>query len=272
MTSDAVDLLLTCWSGVRRCALRPNFEYPSPCGRRRYAPQINNLGGAGPETDASSRVMRFESVGLRDGVPFDMLITNSTPVHYGRDTCLAGCDDKNDGAFVELPVQVNREYSVSIRFVDPNNGDSDVTLPAFILSIFDLDSSPAHSIGNRERVKVRADTGSFTFTAGDEIDVVGDNPKDGIAFQNAFSFSGPVPNPNNGLVLTAAQLAVSVTTIVALVLVPCHCALVPVSTGPASRLPAIRSILSIALRAVLQRHALGLCRSQCSFRTSPSCP
>ena len=221
MTSDAVDLLLTCWSGVRRCALRPNFEYPSPCGRRRYAPQINNLGGAGPETDASSRVMRFESVGFRDGVPFDVLITNSTPVHYGRETCLAGCDDKNDGVFVELPVQVNREYSVSMRFVDPNSGDSDVTLPAFFFSMFDLDSSPLNSIGNRERVTVRADTGSFTFTAGDEIDVVGADPNVGIAFQNAFSFSGPVPSPNKGLNLTAEQLAVSVTT--ALVLLPCKC-------------------------------------------------
>ena len=242
MTSGAVDLLLICCSGVRRCALRPNFEYPSPCGRRRYAPQINNLGGAGPETDASSRVMRFESVGLRDGVPFDVLITNSTPVHYGRETCLAGCDDKNDGVFVELPVQVNREYSVSMRFVDPSNGDSDVTLPAFFLSFFDFDSSPSYSIGNRERVKVRADTGSFTFTAGDEIDVVGDNPNDGIVFQNAFPFSGPVPSPNKGLDLTPEQLAVSVTTIAALMRVPCKCALVLVNTKPIGRVvvPAIR--------------------------------
>ena len=202
---------------MRRCALRPNFEYPSPCGRRRYAPQINNLGGVGPETDASSRVMRFQSVGLLDGVPFDLLLTNSTPVYYGRETCFAGCDDKNDGVFVELPVQVNREYSVSMRFVDPSNGDSDVTLPAFYLSAFDFDSSPSTSIGNRERVTVRADTGSFTFTAGAEIDVVGTNPNVGIAFQNAYSFSGPVPSPNEGLDLTAEQLAVSVTTIAATV-------------------------------------------------------
>ena len=213
-------LLISC-SGVRRCKLRPNVEYPFPCGRRRYSPQVNNLGGAGPETDASSQVMRYERVGFRDGVPFDLLITNSTPVHYGREPCLPGCDDKNDGVFVEFPVQVNREYSVSMRFVDPNSGDSDVTLPAFFFSVFDLDSSPLNSIGNRERVTVRADTGSFTFTAGDEIDVVGADPNVGIAFQNAFSFSGPVPSPNKGLNLTAEQLAVSVTT--ALVLLPCKC-------------------------------------------------
>ena len=194
------------------------MQYPSVCGprRRRYAPQINNLGGGGPETEASSRVMRYQSVGFLDGVPFDLLITNTTPVYYGLETCLAGCDDKNDGVFVELPVQVNREYSVSMRFVDPNSGDSDVTLPAFFLSLFDLDSSPSYSIGNRERITARADTGSYTFTAGDKIDVVGANPNVGITFQNAYSFSGPVKSPNKGLDLTAEQLAVSVTTIVAL--------------------------------------------------------
>ena len=207
--------MLISWSDLRRCALRPNVEYPYPCGRPIYAPLINNLGGVGPEVDASSPVIRFEKVGLRDGVPFDLLITNSTPVYYGRDTCLAGCDDTNDGVFVELPVQVNREYSVLMRFVDPNNGDSAVVLPAFFLSVFDLDSSPPTSIGSRERVMLRADTGSFTFTAGAEIDVVGTNPNAGIAFQNAYSFSGPVESPNKGLDLTEEQLAVSVTTIVA---------------------------------------------------------
>ena len=215
-TSGAGDLLLISWSGVRRCADRPDVKYPSPCSGRRYKPQINNLGGAGPQTDASSRVIRFQSLGSLDGVPFDLLITNSTPVYYGREACEAGCDDTNAGVFTNLPVQLNREYSLSLRFVDPND-DSDVTLPAFFLSAFDFDSAkPRNGIGDRERATFRADTGSFTFTAGAKVHVSGASSSEGITFQNEYSFSGPVLSPKNGLNLTAEQLAVSVTTIVAL--------------------------------------------------------
>lgn len=170
-------------------------------------PQINNLGGVGPEGDATAEVMRFERIGFLDNVPFDLLITNSTPVYYGSEACEAGCDGVGNGVFIEMPVQVKTNYSFSMRFVDPASGDRDVTLPAFFLSGFDFDSSPGGT--DRERMSARADTGTFTFSAGSEIAVSGTDPRVGIEF--ADMGSGPVPNPTDPLDLTPEQLAVTIT-------------------------------------------------------------
>lgn len=186
--------------------------YPGcPANTRHSVPQINNLGGVGPELNAGSKVMRFQSIGVLDGVPFDLLVTNSTPVAYGDEACEAGCDLKNDGVFIELPVAVNSDYWIDMQFVDPATGDSPVIVPAFFLSGFDFDSSPPGGTGNRERVTARANGGTFTFSAGDDIEVVGSDPNVGIEFQTAVSHSGPVPNPSDPLDLTPEQLAVTVT-------------------------------------------------------------
>ena len=162
--------------------------------------------------------MRFQSLGTLDGKPFDLIITNTTPVYYGRETCLAGCNDENNGLLFELPVQVNRSYSLLLRFVDPKNGDTDVMLPAFQMSVFDIDSAKKNGITSFERTTFRTDgTGSFTYTAGALVDASGASSSTGITFQNKGAYSGPVKNPKNyGILdLTPEQLEVSVTTVVA---------------------------------------------------------
>mmetsp|Transcript_8955 Transcript_8955/g.16119 ORF Transcript_8955/g.16119 Transcript_8955/m.16119 type:complete len:430 (+) Transcript_8955:56-1345(+) len=110
------------------------FSHPTEIRMENSHLVTNNLGGAGPDTD-SPKELRFTGVATIDGANVDLVVQSMS-------TYQPGVAEGNGvfGEFGRINVKEGSSVDLKFSFVDGKSGQP-VVLPAFYLSIFDIDQS-----------------------------------------------------------------------------------------------------------------------------------
>jgi len=148
----------------------------------------NNLGGAGPDT-ASPKEMRFASIATLDGANID-LVAKATSAYQ------PGVSDGNGvfGSFGRINVKEGTSVDLTFSFVDGKTNHL-VVLPAFYLSIFDIDQSERGDQTESVAVGVGG-MDQYITAAGSEVAVTN---ADGKLVFNSTRHGRPCDDPNDPL-------------------------------------------------------------------------
>jgi len=167
-----------------------NFEHAEVTHR--------NLGGVGP--DKGPEHLMYKGIGKFNGNPFDMKVVVHNADYKAGKPKKTGLEGKSG----QINVKVDSQANMTFSFIDDADG-SPVTLPAFYISIFDIDWGPAAD----EVVMVKGYE-EIVIPTDHEYDVCDGPASDGKTFTSTMpgnACDNP-PDPENLGIITCKDLTV----------------------------------------------------------------